>query len=126
MATSSLATGTSKEDEVSLERVLCVHFPLHFQQDTADVGALIDSGSEVNAMKPAYVSKLGLRVHYTNVGAQKIDGSILQIFGTVLANFQVEDKLGGTRLFQETFLLANISAKVVLGIPFLTFSNADV
>ena len=44
----------------------------------------------------------------------------------VLASFQVEDKLGRARFFQETFLLANISAEVVLGMPFLTLSNADV
>ena len=44
----------------------------------------------------------------------------------VLANFQVEDKLGRARFFQETLLLADISAKVVLNISFLTFSNANV
>ena len=123
-AISSLVTETNKE--VTLERVLCVHYPLRFRKDTADVRALIDSGSEVNAMTPAYASKLGLRVRHTDVGAQKIDGSTLQTFGMVLANFQVEDKLGRTRFFQETFLLANISAEVVLGMPFLTLSNADV
>ena len=77
-------------------------------------------------MTPAYASKLGLRVRHTNVGAQKIDGSTLQTFGMVLANFRMEDKLGRTRFFQETFLLADISAEVVLGMPFLTLSNADV
>ena len=40
-------------------------------------------------MTPAYASKLGLRVHRTDVRAQKIDGSILQTFVMVLANFQV-------------------------------------
>ena len=44
----------------------------------------------------------------------------------VLADFQVKDKLGKAGFFQESFLLANISAEVVLGIPFLTFSNAEV
>ena len=44
----------------------------------------------------------------------------------VLADFQVEDKLGKARLFQETFLLADINAEVVLGMPFLTFNNADI
>ena len=44
----------------------------------------------------------------------------------VLANFRMEDKLGRTRFFQETFLLANISAEVVLGMPFLTLSNVDI
>ena len=77
-------------------------------------------------MSPAYASKLGLKVHHTDVGAQKIDGSTLQTFGIALANFQVEDKLGRARFFQETFLLADISAEVVLGMPFLTLSNADV
>ena len=43
-----------------------------------------------------------------------------------LASFQVEDKLGRTRFFQETFLLADISTEVVLGMPFLTLSNANI
>ena len=85
-------TETSKEDDVSLQRVPCVHYPIRFQKK--EVQALIDSGSEVNAMSPAYASKLGLKVHHTDVGAQKIDGSTLETFGIVLASFQVEDKLG--------------------------------
>ena len=44
----------------------------------------------------------------------------------VLADFQVEDKLGRVRFFQETFLLADISAEIVLDMPFLTFSNANI
>ena len=117
-------TETSKEDDVSLQRVPCVHYPIRFKKK--EVQALIDSGSEVNAMSPAYASKLGLKVHHTDVGAQKIDGSTLETFGMVLASFQVEDKLGRIRFFQETFLLADISAEVVLSMPFLTLSNADV
>ena len=96
-------TETSKEDELALERVPYVHYPLRFWKDTADVKALIDSGSEVNAITPAYASQLGLRARHTNVGAQKIDGSTLKTFGMVLASFQVEDKLGRARFFQETF-----------------------
>ena len=38
----------------------------------------------------------------------------------------MEDKLGRARFFQETFLLADMSTEVVLGMLFLTFSNADV
>ena len=73
-----------------------------------------------------YASELGLRVHQTNVEAQKIDGSTLETFGIVLASFQVEDKLERAWYFKETFLLTNISMEVVLGISFLTFSNADI
>ena len=126
MTISSSVTETSKEEHVSLERVLYIHYLLHFRKDTAGVKAIIDSGRDVDAMIPAYPSKLDLKVHHTNVEAQKIDGSTLKIFGMVLANLQVEDKLGRVWVFQETFLLADISAKVVSDMPFLTLSNADV
>ena len=35
----------------------------------------------------------------TNVRAQKIDGSALETFGMVIADFQVEDKGGRLRFF---------------------------
>lgn len=109
-ATSAPITGASKEDEVVLEGVPCVYYPLRFRKDKEnEVRALIDSGSEVNAITPTYASKLGLRVCHTDVGAHKIDGSTFETFGMVLANFQVEDKLGRARFFQEMFLLADIS-----------------
>ena len=112
--------------EVTLERVPCIHYPLRFRKDTVGVRALVDSDSEVNAMTPVYAAKLGLQVRRTDIRAQRIDSSTLETFGMVLADFQVEDKLGRARFFQETFLLADISAKVVLGMPFLTLSNADI
>ena len=44
----------------------------------------------------------------------------------VIAAFQVVDKLGFSRFFQEIFLLADISIKVVLGMLFFILSNIDV
>ena len=82
-----------------LKKVPCIHYPLGFWKDTVEVRALIDLGSELNAISPAYTSKLGLKVCHTDVGAQKIDGSTLETFGMVLASFQVEDKLGRDRCF---------------------------
>ena len=78
-------TKTSKVDDVALQRVPCIHYLIRFKKK--EVQALIDLGSEVNAMTLAYALRLGLRVHHTNVGAQKIDDSTLQTFGMVLANF---------------------------------------
>ena len=124
LATSSSVTETNKEDDVALQRVLYIHYPIWFKKK--EVQALIDSGSEVNAMTPAYASKLGLWVHRIDIGAQKIDGSTFKTFGIVLASFQVGDKLERTRFFQETFLLADISTEVVLGMPFFALSHADV
>ena len=38
-------------------------------------------------MSPVYVKKLGFHIQKTNVGAQKIDGSILETFGMVITDF---------------------------------------
>ena len=77
-------------------------------------------------MTLAYISKLGPKVHHTDIGAQKIDGSTLKIFGMVLTSFQVEDQLGRARFFKKTLLSADINMQVVLNIPFLTFSNVNI
>ena len=127
LATFAPMTGASKEDKEVLERVLCIYYPLCFRKDKEnEMRTLIDLDSEVHAMTPAYASKLGLQVRHTNVGAQKIDGSTLKTFQMVLASFQVEDKFGKARFFQEMFLLADTSSEVVLGMPFLTLNNADI
>ena len=122
-------TDTSRK--ATLKRVPCIRYPVRFRQkndedEDKDVRALIDLGSEVNAMHPAYATKLGLHARKIDVGAQKIDGSHLDTFGMVIADCSVKDKLGRVRFFQETFLLANIGLKVVLGMPFLTLSKEDI
>ena len=87
---------------------------------------MLDSGSKVNAISPAYAKRLGLKTWKTNVGAQKIDASALETFGMVIADFQVEDKSGRPRFFQEIFLVVDTKFEVILGMPFLKISNADV
>ena len=120
-------TETSKE----VVRVPCIHYPVRFQEDSEQedqqqqVRALLDSGSEVNAMSPAYAKRLGLKTWKTNVGAQKIDGSALETFGMVIADFRVEDKSGRPRFFQETFLVADTKFEVILGMLFLKISNVN-
>ncbi len=44
----------------------------------------------------------------------------------VVSTFSVSDKDGRERFFEESFLLADVSPDIVLGMPFLTMSNADV
>lgn len=44
----------------------------------------------------------------------------------VIVGFQVQDKLGKARFFQETFLVANTNVEVVFGMPFLTLSKVEV
>ena len=44
----------------------------------------------------------------------------------IVAAFKVVDKLNCLWLFQKTFLLNNIRIEVILSMPFLILSNADV
>ena len=95
-------TDTSRE--ATLKRVLCIRYPVWFHQknnkdEDKDVRALIDSGSEVNVMYPAYPTKLGLCIRKIDVGAQKIDGSHLDTFGIVIADCSVKNKLRKIRFF---------------------------
>ena len=90
------------------------------------MSALFNSGNEVNAIHPTFTRELGLPIRTTDVGAQKIDGTMLDTFGMVVAAFSVTDKANRVRFFEETFLVANVSLEVVLGMPFLTLSGADV
>ena len=109
---------------MALKRILYIYYPIQFKK--MEVQALINLGSKFNTMTLVYASKLGFRAQHTNVEVWNIDGSTLETFGMVLTSFQVEDKLGKARFFQETFLFANISVKVILSMPFFTPSNANI
>ena len=90
---------TDDGKEVVLKWVPYIHYSVQFQEDQEQVKALLNSGNEVNAMSPAYAKRLGLKTWKTNIGAQKINGSALETFGMVIADFQVEDKGGKPRFF---------------------------
>ncbi len=77
-------------------------------------------------MTPAYATKLGLTAWNTSVGAQKIDDLPLKTYGMVSASFSLLNSLGRIRFFEKSFLLADTSMEMVLGMPFLSLSNADV
>ena len=97
-----------------LDRVSCICYSVQFHKDKGkDVLALLNSKSEVNAITPASAAYLGLRMRGINVSVQKIDGSSLVIYGMVVIVFQIVNKLGRSWFFQETFLLVNISMKMV-------------
>ena len=93
-------TGT----EAILEQVPCIRYPVRFRQkndkdENKDVRALIDSGSKVNTMHPAYAMKLGPHTRKIDVGAQKIDRSYPNTFEMVIADYSVKNKPGRVRFF---------------------------
>ncbi len=123
-----LATSTSTTDKKTKEeeeQVSYIWYPVTFKdQDLTE--ALLDSGSEVNTMSQAFAQQLDLKIRKINVGAQKIDGTTLETYGMVVSIFSVSDKDGRERFFKESFLLANVSPDIVLGIPFLIMNNANI
>ena len=44
----------------------------------------------------------------------------------IVSIFVMSDKDSKKRFFKESFLLVDIKSDLVLGIPFLTMSNADI
>ena len=57
---------------------------------------------------------------------KKMDGSALDTFGMVIANFQVEDKIDRLRFFWETFLGTDTKFKLLLRMLFWKIKNADM
>ena len=51
---------------------------------------------------------------------------MLDFFKMVVVAFSIRDKANEVKFFEKTFLVANISPKIVFGMPFLTLSSADV
>ena len=88
--------------------------------------ALFNSGSKVNAIYLTFAKELGLSVRPIDIGAQKIDITILDTYGIVVAAFSVIDKAKQRKLIEETFLIANVSPEIVFGMSFLTLSDANV
>ncbi len=76
-------------------------------------------------MTPAYVAELGFTTPKTSIGAQKIDGLLLETYDMTSASFLLQDSLKRVRFFEETFLLADTSMDVVLGMLFLALSNVN-
>ena len=59
----------------------------------------------------------------SNIGAQKIDGTILKTYKIVVSTFPMLDKHGRERFLEESFLLTNVKLDIMLEIPFLTICN---
>ncbi len=111
------------EELEELERVPCIRYSVTFKDQTE---ALLDSESKVNAISQAFIQQLSLKICKTNVRAQKIDGTTLETYGMIVSTFSMSDKDGRERFFEKSFLLTDVKSDLVLGMPLLTMSNADV
>ena len=88
MTTFLLIFGVSiKIKDQQLKYVSSIQYPIKFKKGHTKIQALLDSGSEVDAITSVYATKLRLRIYSTNVRAQKIDGFTLSTYSIVLTNF---------------------------------------
>ena len=77
-------------------------------------------------MHPVYTTKLGFHTRKIDISTQKTNGSHLNIFGRVIVDCLVKNKLERVRFFQEASILANISLEMIVKMFFLNFSKADI
>ena len=107
-----------------LKHVPCIKYFIQFQAQLVEV--LVDFDSEVNVMTLTFANKLGYSTQLVNIGAPKIDGFALKTYTITIVEFSIQDELGKIRFFEETFLLADTSIDIVLGMSFLSLSNANI
>lgn len=108
-----------------LGSIPCILYLVEFQKGQLKVKILIDSSSKINGIIPVYATKLGFITQKTNVGASKIDDSLLETYNIVLPKFSLQNSLRKIRFFKKTFLLANTNMEMVLRILFLAPSNIN-
>lgn len=78
---------TKNNQKVILERVFYIWYLVQFQKDKDNIKALLDLSSKINAMNLLYTKKLGFQIRQTDIGAQKIDKSYLNMFEIVIVGF---------------------------------------
>ena len=116
----------NKGEFPNLVQVSYIQYPIIFRKKSLSISALLDSGSKVNAIYPTFAWELKLSIRPTDVGVQKIDGTMLDSFEMVVTAFSVTDKANRVKFFEQTFLVAHISPTRVLGMPFLNLSSTNI
>lgn len=121
----TLVTEASTE-AIFLQHVPYIWYPIQFQKNQKEINISVKFGSEINAMTLVYIKKLGFVIWKIDIDDQKIDDSALMTYYMAIVRFLLKDKLRRDWFFEKIFLLANISMKIVLKMPFFTFVNADI
>ena len=91
---SATSTSLTSSREEALKHVPYIHYLVQFQDTIeAQVQALIDSKSEVNAIYPTFAKQLGLPLRTTDIREQKINSTTLDTHGMVVIAFSVVNKI---------------------------------
>ena len=76
---------TEKKKE-QLEQVFCIWYSVTFKDQ---IEALLDSRSKINVMSQVFAHQLGLKIWKTNIGVQKINGTIAKTYEMVVSIFSM-------------------------------------
>ena len=90
------------------------------------MSAFLDSSSKVTTVYLTLAKEIDLFIRVMDIGAQKIDSTTLDSNRMIVAAFLVTDKANRVRFFEKTFLVANVSSKVVLEMLFFILSDANI
>lgn len=82
--------------------------------------------SEINTIHLIFAQKLGPRIKPINIRTQKIDGIILDIYKMIVVTFLIINQANRVRFFIETFLVVNVSLKIVIRMFFLILNNTNI
>lgn len=106
-----------------------VMYPLYYlfnpipRTQAVEFRVLIDFGTEVNAITPAFAVELGLFTRQIEISIEKIDISTQNIYGMVIIGFLIQNKLGKIRYYEENFLSVNTSMNVFFKMRIMAFNN---
>ena len=94
VSATSMSKTDTREGTLVLKRIFYIHYLVQFKKDANEiqVQTLIDSRSEINAIYQTLAKKLGLFIKPTDIGVQKIDGTMQDTYRMVVAAFSVADK----------------------------------
>ncbi len=115
-----LITGKKIEE---LKQVPCIQYCVTFKNKTE---TLLDLKSNVNTISQVFALQLSVKIQKTNIGIQKIYGTTPKTYKIVVLNCFISDKDDRERIFEESFLLANVKPDIVFEMLFLTINNADI
>lgn len=76
---------TTSLEAISLQFIFYIWYPFQFYGE--EIKVLIDSGSKVNIITPAYAPQLSLRSGTTSVRVQKINYWALKTYRITIARF---------------------------------------
>ena len=93
------------EDKKELKLLPCIDYFITLKDE---IEALLDLESKVSTMSQTFTCQLGLKIWKTNVGSQKIAGTILEISKMIVFIFSVLDKDSRERFFEKRYLLADV------------------